>query len=364
MKTKAAVLRAHDAPFLIEDLRIEEPRENEALVRIVAAGMCHTDVISRDLPPEHFLGPAVRGHEGAGVIEKIGASVTRVKPGDHVVLSFQSCDHCKACLSGHPAYCVEMMNLNNTCCRPDGSKAFTDDSGMHVGSHFFGQSSFSEYVIASEKSLVKVDPTLDLVKLAPLACGIQTGAGAVFNFFKLQKNETIVVIGAGAVGMAAIMAAKVAGAKQIVAVDRHRNRLDLALKYGATSAINVAPTELTDAILEIIEDGADYVLETTGRADIMRAGFDALGPLGTLGLCGIGFGDVTFDLTTLLSGRTIRTVFLGDATPLSFIPFLAELNAKGQFPYDELIHTFPLSQINEAETASKDGTVIKPVITF
>jgi aryl-alcohol dehydrogenase len=364
MKTTAAVLREHDAPFLIEDLNIEEPRENEVLVRMVAVGMCHTDVISRDLPPEYFLGPAVLGHEGAGVIEKIGPSITKVKPGDHVVLSFQSCAQCKACLTGHPAYCIEMMNLNNTCCRTDGSTAFKDSSGEKIGSHFFGQSSFSRYVVASEKSLVKVDPLLDLIKLGPLACGIQTGAGAVFNFFKLQENETIVVIGAGAVGMAAIMAAKIAGAKQIVAVDRHQNRLDLAIKYGATSVINTTPDNLTTAILDVIEMGADYVLETTGRADIMRGGFDALNSLGTLGLCGIGFGDVTFDLAMLLTGRTIRTVFLGDATPESFIPYLADLNDRGLFPYDELIQTFTLDQINDAELASRDGSVIKPVIVF
>ncbi len=364
MKVRAAVLRAHDAPFTIEELELESPRADEVLVRLVAVGVCHTDLLARELPPEYFPGPTVYGHEGAGIVEAVGSQVRKVVPGDHVVLSFRNCGHCKACADHHPAYCTRLAELNAMGRRPDGTTSFSDSSGAAVGSHYFGQSSFASHVVAANECVVKVDEGLDLVKLGPLGCGIQTGAGAVFNVFKLREGDSIVIAGAGALGLSAVMAAKASGAGTIVAIDRHQNRLELATKFGATHVLSVAAEQMTAAIQDVTGGGSDFGFDTTGNAQVVRACYDGVNSLGTMALCGVGFGEVTLDFSTLLSGRTLRTVIEGDARPEEFIPYLAQLNTSGRFPYDELITTFPLEQINEAEAASRCGAVIKPVLTF
>ncbi|BAN03464.1 NAD(P)-dependent alcohol dehydrogenase [Ilumatobacter coccineus] len=364
MQVRAAVMRAGDGPFTLEQLELEEPRGDEVLVRMVATGMCHTDLLSRELPPEFFGGPQVYGHEGSGVVEAVGDSVTKVAPGDHVVLSFNHCGSCKACDQGKLPYCLRFGEFNMSGGRPDGSKAFVDDSGDAVGSHFFGQSSFASHSVVAETSVVKIDPSYDLARMGPLGCGIQTGAGAILNTLDVQAGSSVVITGAGALGLSAVMAAKVAGAEIIIAVDRHANRLELASKYGATHTISGAPAEITAGIHEATGGGADYAFDTTGNAAVVRASFEGLNNLGTIGLAGVGFGDATFDFISLIGGRTITGVMEGDSTPDEFIPRLAKLNADGEFPFDELITTFPLDQINDAEAASADGSVIKPVLLF
>jgi len=248
--------------------------------------------------------------------------------------------------------------------RPDGSSAFTDASGARIGSHFFGQSSFASHTVAAANSVVKVDPALDLARLGPLGCGIQTGAGAVMNTLGVEAGSSLVVTGAGALGLSAVMAAKVVGAGTIVAVDRHPNRLELALRYGATHAVSGTPAEITAQILAITNGGSDYAFDTTGNAAVVRASHDALNTIGTLALAGVGFGELSLNFLSMISGRTITGVMEGDSTPTEFIPMLARLNADGRFPFDELITEFRLDQINEAEAASASGAVIKPVLTF
>jgi aryl-alcohol dehydrogenase len=248
--------------------------------------------------------------------------------------------------------------------RPDGSKAFTDASGEAIGSHFFGQSSFASHSVVARTSVVKVDPSYDLTLLGPLGCGIQTGAGAILNTLDVQPGSSVVVTGAGALGLSAVMACKIAGAEQIIAIDRHANRLELAERYGATTTLSAEPAELTAGIHAATGGGADYAFDTTGNAAVVRASFEGLNNLGTIGLAGVGFGDVTLDFLSLIGGRTITGVMEGDSTPVDFIPRLAQLNADGEFPYDELVTTFSIDQINEAEAASADGSVIKPVLLF
>ncbi|WP_040494247.1 NAD(P)-dependent alcohol dehydrogenase [Ilumatobacter nonamiensis] len=364
MQVRAAVMRTGDGPFTIEELELESPRADEVVVRMVAAGMCHTDLLSRELPPEFFGGPQVYGHEGSGVVEEVGSSVTDLAVGDHVVLSFNHCGSCKACDAGRLPLCFNFNAYNMSGARPDGTKAFADAAGDAVGSHFFGQSSFASHSVVARTSVVKVDPSYDLAKLGPLGCGIQTGAGAILNTLDVQPGSSVVISGAGALGLSAVMAAKVAGAEQIIAIDRHENRLELATKYGATTTLSGAPAELTAGIHAATGVGADYAFDTTGNAAVVRASFEGLNNLGTIGLAGVGFGDITFDFISLIGGRTITGVMEGDSTPQEFIPRLAELNAAGEFPYDELITTYGLDQINEAEAASADGSVIKPVLIF
>jgi len=360
----AAVLRDGQGPFSVEELTLDGPRADEVLVRMVGAGMCHTDLLARELPPEFFAGPTVYGHEGAGVVESVGTAVGDLAPGDHVVLSFNSCRTCPACNGGRPASCFDFQAHNMAGGRTDGASALTDGAGQSVGSHFFGQSSFASHAVVSEQSVVKVDHDLDLAILGPLGCGIQTGAGTVFNTLDVQHGSSIVIAGAGALGLAAVMAAKVADADVIIAIDRHQNRLDLAERYGATTTISGDPATFAEAIIEATAGGADYAFDTTGNAAVVRGCFEGLNNLGTLAMAGVGFGDVTFDFLSLIGSRTIKGVMEGDAVPSSFVPRLARLHAEGRFPFDELITTYPLERINEAEAASASGAVIKPVLLF
>ncbi len=364
MKTRAAVLRGPKDPFVIEELEIADPGPGEALVRMVGAGMCHTDLLSREFPPEAFGGPRVYGHEGAGVVEAVGDGVTSVAVGDHVVLSFNSCGVCPTCAVTRPAYCYDFAIHNMSGGRPDGSTSLTAAAGDPVGSHYFGQSSFSELSVVAERSLVKVDSALDLARLGPLGCGIQTGAGAILNSLAVEEGASVVIAGAGALGLAAVMAAKIAGAGTIVAIDRHQSRLEAAQRYGATHAVSGAPADITAQIQEATGGGTDYGFETTGNAAVLRAVFEGLTPVGTLGVAGVAFGELTLDHLSLFPGRHVHGIFEGDSVPQEFIPHLAQLNADGQFPFDELIETFPLDDINAAEAASASGDVIKPLLTF
>lgn len=357
-------MRSGNGPFTVEQLELEDPRSGEVLVRMVASGMCHTDLLSRELPPEFFGGPQVYGHEGSGVVEAIGDDVHGLEIGDHVVLSFNHCGSCTACDLGKLPYCFDFSAHNMSGGRPDGTKAFVDTDGESVGSHFFGQSSFASHSVVAAKSVVKVDPAHDLTLLGPLGCGIQTGAGAILNTLDVQPGSSVVVTGAGALGLSAVMAAKVARAGTIIAVDRHESRLELAKKYGATDTISGDPAEIKAGILEASGGGADYAFDTTGNAGIVRAAFEGLNNLGTLGMAGVGFGDLTFDFLSLIGGRTITGVMEGDSTPSEFIPRLAALNASGEFPFHELITTYSLDQVNDAEAASAAGSVIKPVLVF
>ncbi|MGH3260407.1 MAG: alcohol dehydrogenase catalytic domain-containing protein, partial [Trebonia sp.] len=217
MEIRAAVTETKGAPFAIRELELDQPRPDEVLVRVAAAGICHTDLIIRDQWYPVPL-PAVLGHEGAGVVEAVGAAVTRVAAGDHVAISYGSCGSCPKCLVGRPWVCHDFWGRNFAATRPDGTTALTADGGV-VHSHFFGQSSFATYAIATERNVVKLDPSVPLEIVAPFGCGIQTGAGAVLNAIRPDAGTSIAVFGTGTVGLAAIMAAQVAGCTTIVGID-------------------------------------------------------------------------------------------------------------------------------------------------
>ena len=365
MKITAAVLREPTGRFEIEELELEAPRDDEVLVRMVGAGLCHTDLLSREWPPEMFPGPIVYGHEGSGVVQSVGARITNVAVGDHVVLSFDSCGVCAGCGAVGPHGCYDFLPLNLAPNRPDGSSALTDANGQPVGSHFFGQSTLASHAVVSGRSVVKVDPSFALQHLGPLGCGVQTGAGAVLNTLDVQPGSSVAIYGAGSLGLSAVMAAKVAGAGQIIAVDRHRSRLDLAAKYGATDQVSGSPADILAAVQELSGGGTDYSFDSTGVAAITRVAFEGLNNTGTMSMAGVGSDDeLVFDYRSLITPRTIKGVVEGNSNPSEFIPRLAQLNADGRFPFDELITTYRLADINEAERASHDGDVIKPVFVF
>jgi aryl-alcohol dehydrogenase len=358
----AAVVKAKGEPFQIEQVQLDEPREDEVLVRIVGTGVCHTDLICRDQWYPVPL-PAVLGHEGAGVVERVGSRVRKVKPGDHVVLSFVACGTCRACIEGAPAYCATLYDLNFSGLRPDGTSGLHGADGPIHG-HFFGQSSFASHALAFERNVVKVPDDAPLELLGPLGCGIQTGAGAVLNTLHPRAGTSIAVFGVGSVGMAALMAARVAGCTTIIAVDLKPARLALARELGATHAIDPTTTDSVEAIGDITGGGVDFSLETTASPKVFRQAVDCLALRGVCGLIGAAAlgTEVSLDMNTVLFGRTVRGVIEGDSIPDVFIPQLVELHRQGRFPVDRLVTEYQLSEINEAAEASLSGAAVKPVL--
>ena len=359
MDITAAVTAGQGAAFSIETVQLDAPKDQEVLVRIVASGVCHTDAVARDLAIAPL--PAVLGHEGSGVIEAVGSNVPDLQVGDHVVLSFSYCGECEMCLTGHPTSCATFNQLNFGGCNHDHShRIHQHDQPL---STFFGQSSFGTYAVAHYHNVVKVDKDVDLALLGPLGCGIQTGAGTVLNRIKPEFGSSIVVYGSGAVGMSAIMAAKIAGCAHIIAVDIHDSRLALAQELGATATINGSREDVVARIKEITGGGSHYAVETTGVPPVVRQSLQALRPLGTCAIVGITPKmeiDVFADL--MAEGKTMMGVIEGDAVTKVFIPKLVDYYKRGQFPFDKLVQFFDFDHINEAFEASKDGSVIKPIL--
>ncbi|MFC9057180.1 NAD(P)-dependent alcohol dehydrogenase [Streptomyces sp. NPDC057074] len=361
MKTIAALSTGPDEPFTLAELDIDEPRPDELLVRIEAVGLCHTDLATKAMFPDGVA--VVLGHEGAGIVERVGADVTDVHPGDKVVISYASCGTCERCGSGNPAYCRNFAQLNTSGARPDGSPTLTGPDGPVVGS-FFGQSSFARYALTARRNAVVVPAEADLALAASFGCGVQTGAGAVVHVLKPGPDSRLVVFGLGGVGMAAVMAAANLGVRQIVGVDLSDTRRQTALKVGATDVLDGSAPELLTTLRQLTGGGATHAFDTTAVPGVIRTAAQGLASLGTLVLVGIG-PDATLDLADLMGGgKTVRGSIEGDSDPQRFIPQLVEWQLDNAFPMQEIVRVFPFSQINEAVARSHDGSAIKPVLVF
>ena len=368
MKITAAVSETVGAPLTIKELELDELRPDEVRVRLVASGVCHTDAVVRDgWIPTTF--PIVLGHEGSGVVEAVGSTITHVAPGDHVVLTAASCGHCRSCVSGHQSYCLDSYGQNFAGGRGFGTDtSLADGSGNAINSHFFGQSSFSTHVNAAGRSVIKVRDDVPLELLGPLGCGVQTGAGAVLNVLKPGPGDSIAVFGTGAVGMSAVLAAVVARASTIIAVDINPGRLALALELGATHAINSAEEDALERIREITGgSGVRFALDTTAVPSVFTTMIDALEPAGHAGEIGaakagtIGGIDIG---TTLGRGVTVSFILEGDSVPQLFIPELIELWQAGAFPFDRLVKQYAFADINTAFEESERGDTLKPIVLF
>lgn len=366
MQITAAVAREHTMPFTIEQLELDDPRHNEVRVRMVATGICHTDAVVRDgLFPTPL--PAVLGHEGAGVVEAVGDSVVSVVPGDHVVLAAAYCGYCKMCRKGQMAYCENLLAADFGGRRNDGTTAISKGDEP-ISSHFFGQSAFATYANVVEESIVKVDKDIPLEHLGPLGCGINTGAGTVLNELKPEIGSSLVVFGTGAVGSAAVMAAKVADCAIIVAIDIHDARLELARELGATHTINSKTEDVVARLSEITGgEGVNYVVDTTGIPALLRQAAEALGVRGTVALVAAARPgtEVTFEVgASLVKGWTFKTVVQGSSVPQVFIPQLIKLWRDGRFPFEKLVKDYALEDINQGFEDSRIGVTVKPVIIF
>jgi aryl-alcohol dehydrogenase len=374
MNITAAVVHQKGGPFVIEPAILADPVNDEILVRIVATGICHTDLNSRDqFYPMPF--PAVLGHEGAGVVEAVGPLVSTIKAGDHVVVSFGWCGQCPSCSDGQISYCWHHMEMNFSGRRFSGKSwdipspiclPVENEKPEPISGAYFCQSSFATHAICTESNAVVVDRDVPLEIVAPLGCGLQTGAGAVLNTLKPQPGASIMITGAGTVGLAAVMAAKIAKCSVIVVIDINEQRLALARDLGATHTFNPREKDVPAAIHKLVAGGVAFAIETTGNPKVLRDCVDSLQVRGVCGLIGgakLGT-EVSLEMTHLLFGRTVRGILQGDSVPKDFIPRLIQMYRDGDFPIDRLIRHYKFADINDAVADMKSGDTIKPVLTM
>ena len=360
MKARAAIFDNGPRPRLAE-IDLPAPGGNDVLVRLVATGICHTDTKAARAggPVPH---PVVLGHEGSGIVERVGDRVSKVSPGDHVVLTFSSCGSCASCREAEPAFCHEMFELNFACRGREPVPA--GEGEAHIG--FFGQSSFATHALVGERNAVVIDKAAPLELLGPLGCGIQTGAGAVLNDFRVSAGATFAVFGAGGVGMAAIIAARLSGAGAIIAVDRNAARLELAAELGATLCLNAETDEVVPTIMAATRVGVNFALDTTGVLGPMRQAIDVLAPRGE---CGFVTGpwdgaELRVPVRQLLAGRRLRGIHQGSSNPDVFIPRLVALHLEGRFPIERLVRFYEFAEIGTALDDMESGRTIKPILRF
>ncbi|MEI8081296.1 MAG: NAD(P)-dependent alcohol dehydrogenase [Actinomycetes bacterium] len=362
---RAALLHGPGEPLTIEEVEVDQLRDDEVLIKVVGVGVCHTDLVGQEgVVPLPY--PSVLGHEASGVVAEIGSAVTSLRVGDPVVVSFASCGECDMCLGGRPAYCDLFAPLNYFGSRLDGSVTLHQGEDEVYGS-FFGQSSFATHVLTSARNAVRVPDDLPLDIAGPLGCGFLTGAGTVFNVLKVQPGSTLAVFGVGAVGLASVMAAAVAGAETIIAIDISADRLELAKELGATHTIDASQVDdVVWAVMEVVPVGVHASIDAVGHESVIRNALESLratGTCATVGLQGLE-NEVSVNQGHLLIGRTLTGVIEGDADPQVLIPRLAELFAEGRFPFDRLVKKYAFLDLDRALADTRDGRVIKPVLVM
>lgn len=365
LKTKAAVLYGPNETLRVEEVTIDDPQEYEVRVKLAATGLCHSDLhVLRAAVPSPF--PIVLGHEGAGIVDRVGHGVTSVKTGDHVVLPvIFTCGKCRYCVEGQPALCSEVLPAHLMGTLPGGGKRLHRNSqDLHV---FYSQGSFAEYVVVHERSAVKVRDDVPLETACLFSCGVTTGLGSVINRAGLRSGESIVVYGCGGVGLSCIMGAKLAGAGKIVAVDILDSKLEMAKEMGADFLINAAREDPQQKVAEITGGGADYAIESVGNVKTM---VQAFGSIHTAGTCVLVGAAPMLDILGLfpyefLLGKTLKGSLLGNVRTSIDVPRYVEMYMEGKIPVQKLISRyFRLEQINEAIEAVERGDVVRAVIRF
>jgi len=357
--SRAAVLHELHAPLTIEDVEVAAPRSDEVLVRLVASGVCHSDLhtINGSFP---WPLPAIFGHEGAGVVEEIGPGVTNVNPGDHVILTWLPyCGTCRQCRRGRPNIC-ENQGWSDAGTMMDGSVRFTGVAGPIY--HCTG-STFAERTVVAAQTCVKVDPSLDLVDLCLFGCAVMTGVGAVRNSAKVQPGDTVAVVGCGGVGLNVIQGARIAGAERIVAIDRVPAKLELARALGATETIDASEVDPAEAL----PGGFDHVFEAIGRPDTIESAIGLVAPGGQALLIGMAPVGATIPITPLeltVSDRAIRGSWYGGVVPERDFPLLVDLYSTGELRMDAIVQRIALDDINAAFDAIRRGDAVRNVIVY
>jgi aryl-alcohol dehydrogenase len=368
MQVRAAVLEGVDASgkgwkIEFQTLELEPPRPNEVLVRVTSCGVCGTDRgCLHGIEP--YPTPGVLGHEGAGIVEDVGQDVTLVARGDRVVMGFPFCGVCRNCRAGQPRYCEVGGKLTFSGYRLDGSTSLKRSNGDSVAGRFFQQSSWATYAVATQQQLARVPEELDTDLMGPLGCSVTTGAGTVLNELRPTPGSSVAIFGCGAVGLSAVMAARLTGCDRIIAIDRHAGRLNLARQLGATDIIP-GSDQLGARVLDLSDGGVDYAIEATNGSNLVAEACSSLRQLGVCAMVGGASPRARVELVhtdMLQKGKRLIGVMGGGGQTPAFHVSLMKLQAQGRFPLEKLVQEFPFEQINEAITASDAGTVVKPIL--
>jgi S-(hydroxymethyl)glutathione dehydrogenase/alcohol dehydrogenase len=369
MKTRAAVAWEAGKPLSIEEVDLEGPKAGEVLVKIVATGVCHTDAFTLSGADPEGQFPVILGHEGGGIVQEIGAGVTSVKPGDHVIpLYTPECRECEYCLSGKTNLCQKIRVTQGKGVMPDGTSRFSIKGKPIL--HYMGTSTFSEYTVLPEISLAKISDKAPLDKVCLLGCGITTGIGAVFNTAKVQPGSTVAVFGLGGIGLAVVQGAVMAKASRIIAIDLNSSKWEMAKQMGATDFINPKDHDkpIQQVIVDLTNGGVDYSFECIGNVNVMRSALECChkgwGESTIIGVAGAG-QEISTRPFQLVTGRVWRGSAFGGVKGRSQLPGYVDRYMNGEIKIDEFVtEVLPLEKINEAFDLMHDGKVIRSVIKF
>ena len=369
MKSRAAVAWEAKKPLTIETVEIGGPKAGEVLVEIMATGVCHTDAYTLDGLDSEGKFPAILGHEGAGIVREVGAGVTSVKVGDHVIpLYTPECRQCKTCLSRRSNLCTSIRATQGKGVMPDGTTRFSYN-GQPIY-HYMGCSTFSEYTVVAEVSLAKINPEANHEEVCLLGCGVTTGIGAVHNTAKVQEGDSVAVFGLGGIGLAVIQGARQAKAGRIIAIDTNPAKFELARQFGATDCVN--PKEHDKPIQQVIVEmtgwGVDHSFECIGNVNVMRAALECAhrgwGQSVIIGVAGAG-QEISTRPFQLVTGRTWKGTAFGGVKGRSQLPGMVEDAMHGKIELAPFVtHTMPLDDINHAFELMHEGKSIRSVVHY
>jgi S-(hydroxymethyl)glutathione dehydrogenase/alcohol dehydrogenase len=369
IKARAAVAWEAGKPLQIETIEVAPPKTGEVLVRVVATGVCHTDAFTLSGEDPEGLFPAILGHEGGGIVEEVGAGVTSVKPGDHVIpLYTPECGKCSFCTSGKTNLCQAIRVTQGQGFMPDGSSRFSSNGSLIH--HYMGTSTFSEYTVLPEIALAKINPAAPLDKVCLLGCGITTGIGAVLNTAKVEPGSSVAVFGLGGIGLSVIQGAVMAGAERILAVDINPEKFIMAEQLGATDMVNPKDYDapIQEVIVELTDGGVDYSFECIGNTELMRSALECChkgwGESVIIGVAGAG-QEISTRPFQLVTGRVWRGTAFGGVKGRSQLPGYVDQYLAGEIKVDEMVtHSMPLQEINTAFDLMHAGKSIRSVILF
>jgi len=369
MDVRAAVAHKAGALLTIETVQLEGPRAGECLVEIKASGVCHTDAFTLSGDDPEGIFPAILGHEGAGVVVEVGAGVTSLAPGDHVIpLYTPECRQCDFCTSGKTNLCGAIRETQGQGLMPDGTSRFSMNSEPVF--HYMGTSTFAQYSVIPEIALAKIRQDAPFDKVCYIGCGVTTGIGAVINTAKVEAGANVVIFGLGGIGLNVLQGARMVGANMIVGVDTNPSKRALAEKFGMTHFVNPndVGSDLVAHLVELTKGGADYSFECIGNVEVMRQALECChkgwGESIIIGVAGAG-QEINTRPFQLVTGRVWRGTAFGGAKGRTDVPQIVDWYMDGKINIDDLItHTMPLERINDAFNLMHDGTSIRSVVTF
>lgn len=368
MDSKAAVAFAAGEPLSIETVQLAGPQAGEVLVEIMATGICHTDAYTLSGADPEGLFPSIMGHEGAGIVREVGAGVTSVAPGDHVIpLYTPECRQCKFCLSGKTNLCGAIRETQGQGVMPDGTSRFSLNGEPLY--HYMGTSTFSNFTVMPEIAVAKIRPDAPFDKVCYIGCGVTTGLGAVMNTARVEPGSTVAVFGLGGIGLNVIQGARIVGADRIIGIDLNDDKRALAEQFGMTDFINPSKVEeVVAAIVDLTDGGVDYSFECIGNTDVMRQALECChkgwGESVIVGVAAAG-KEISTRPFQLVTGRVWKGTAFGGAKGRTQVPKIVDWYMQGKINIDDLItHTFSLQDINQGFDLMHEGKSIRSVVVY